>query len=180
MRVLLDLLAASKAGAPTAAEGGRDWLTLIVAGYGALVASCVAVYQFRRDRPGVKLRLAAVASSEDGGRLVERWAVRIVNHRQRPITIDDAGVLVNEGQQLHAPFVTVDGDPADPYPFPMVLTDGKSERVFIRVIDTGDAHTTGAWARDALGREYKTRRSLGERWRLWRLNRRLKRILSGR
>ncbi len=176
MRGLLDFLAAAKAAAPLDEDGGRDWLALIVAVYGAFVASCVAIYQFRRDRPGVKVRLAAVASSESGGRLVERWAVRIINHRQRPITIDNAGVLVNDGQQLQAPFVNSHGNQPKMWrhPFPLTLTDGQSARVFINVIIGGE-DVTGAWARDALGREYKTRRSLRQRWRLWRLNRRLKR-----
>lgn len=38
-------------------NGGHDWLALVVAMYGAVVATGVAVYQFVRDRPGVKLVL---------------------------------------------------------------------------------------------------------------------------
>lgn len=178
MRGIFDFLAAAGSSSATTEDNGRDWLTLIVALYGSIVATCVAGYQFLRDRPGVKLRLTAVVRGEDGGRLLERWSVRIVNHRQRPITIDNAGVLVNGGQQLQAPIVDYDGNRADPYPFPMTLADGEGARVFVNVIDTGDAAVMGAWARDALGRDYKTRRGLRERWRLWRLNRRLKRIFK--
>jgi hypothetical protein len=175
--IIFDFLGA--AGSSPATEGdGRDWLTLIVAIYGSIVATGVAGYQFLRDRPGVKLRLAAVANVEDENRLVRRWSVRIVNHRQRPITIDQAGVLVNGGQQLQAPIVDYDGNRADPYPFPMTLADGEGARVFVNVIEASDTEVMGAWARDALGRDYKTRRSLGQRWRVWRLNRRLKQMFK--
>jgi hypothetical protein len=179
VRALLDLLAASQPVDPASGDG-RDWLALGVAAYGAIVATSVAVYQFARDRPGVKVKLAAVTSAEVGsGRLIERWAVRVVNHRQRPITIDSAGVLVNEGQVLQAPFVDFNGDAVD-HPFPATLTDGQDIRVFVRVIDGGGADVTGAWARDSLGRSYKTSRSPRARWRTWRLNRRLKRAFKRR
>lgn len=176
MRAFLDLLAASQP-VDSAGGDGRDWLAFGVAAYGASVATGVAVYQFVRDRPGVKVKLAAVASAEDGSRSIEQWAVRVVNHRQRPITIDSAGVLVNEGQVLQAPFVDFHGD-AVGHPFPATLTDGQDVRVFIRVIDTGGADVTGAWARDSLGRSYKTSRSLRAQWRTWRLNRKLRRAFK--
>ena len=160
----------------------RDWLALVIAAYGAVVATGVALYQFVRDRPGVKLLIVPVASEDGGGRLVERWMVRIVNHRQRPITINSVGVLVEKDAELHSPYVDVDGDPAT-LPLPRALTDGEQLTIFKKVTEMESAQVTGAWAKDALGRRHTVKYPSAApraRWRAWSLNRRVKRRMKER
>jgi hypothetical protein len=179
VRAILDLLVAAKPAAAAGSDQGRDWLVFGLAAYGAALSSVLAFRQFVRDRPGVTLRIVPVVSEEAEGRIVERWMVRIVNHRQRPISIDGAGVLVENGAQLQSPYVDVEGNAVN-FPFPQTLTDGQHVRVFKKVIATKSADVTGAWAQDALGRIYTVRypsRSPRARWRAWRLNRKLKRAL---
>jgi hypothetical protein len=162
-------------------SGGRDWLAFAVGAYGAVVASCVAIYQFYRDRPGVKLVLRAItAVSEKNPEPVELWGIRVVNHRKRPITIQEVGV--SRGR------LRISGLPVDFYgervtdPFPAMLEDGGAVEVYINRND-GFGTVTGAWARDALDHPYKCRfpnRNPRERWREWRNERAVDRMVRDR
>jgi hypothetical protein len=78
------------------AEQGKDWLAFALAVYGAIVASSVALYQFLRDRPGVRVFLMwteIVINDEDFP--VQLWQVKVVNHRKRPITMEEGGLILN-------------------------------------------------------------------------------------
>lgn len=164
----------------TPAEG-RDWLAFAVALYGAVVASGVAIYQFVRDRPGVKVVLmSVVAASDQRDDLVDLWTIRVVNHRKRPITIESAGLLVERKVHLHPMVVDFDGEKATS-PFPVTLTDGMSVQFY--VMRKEQERVRGAWARDALSRSFEARypsRNPRVRWRDWRTRRRVNKMLRER
>jgi len=162
-------------------SSGRDWLAFAVAAYGAIVATIVAGYQFMRDRAGVKVVLTPISSETQGseGATAEIWGIRVVNHRKRPITIQDAGLLRGK-DHLHSLFLNIHGDRiADP--FPVALTDGMSAEFYVHRDDRADVR--GAWVRDALNRTFKVRyssRSPRARWRAWRINRRIDKLIKER
>lgn len=163
MRVFLGLLAAAKETAPVVEGQGHDWLdwvSLIVAAYGAVVASAVAAYQFLRDRPGVRLVFFPMISvvkkpgKEDDYYTVWLWHGRIVNHRKRPIEIRSGGLLIDGKTRFHTTFVDRDGKTTGP-PFPASLQDGASVDFYSRPYD--EINVTGAWASDALDHTYTIR-----------------------
>jgi hypothetical protein len=168
-------------GVTVPSEVGRDWPTLGVAAYGAAVATGVAIYQFRRDRSGVKIILTPVASFAEDRAPVEFWAIRVVNHKPRPITIRSVGLLVEKRRgvgMLSAPYLDEWGSPTDS-PFPVTLTDGSSVEVGIeRPLDSGPK---GARAIDDLERSFAVRHpSLNprKRWWSWRVRRRYMKLLK--
>jgi hypothetical protein len=171
--------------APTPSSSGKanGWpFTLIIAAYGAVVSSGVALYQFLRDRPGVRVFISPSTTIIDGAddRHVEIWRIRFVNHRKRPITIEEGGILLPGNLQLPALSVDHLGEKV-PYPFPMTLGDGESQLVQVsrndELIDV-----RGAWARDALDRVYKARypsRRPLRRIKAWQENREFKKRMRG-
>ena len=137
------------------ADGGRDWLAFGVAVYGALVATGVAAYQSVRDRPGVKLMITPYSRLLNENDRWAVWAVRVVNHRKRPITIINAGVITDGKTRLKSSFIDINGQPS-PSPFPSELADGASIEVFVQRV--GKAATVrGVWASDALNRRFQAR-----------------------
>lgn len=164
-----------------AAPEGRDWLAFAVALYGALVATGVAVYQFIRDRPGVKVVLSSVASASDQREeIIDLWSIRVVNHRKRPITIESAGLLIERKLQLQPIAVDLHGNQTAK-PFPVTLTDGMSVRLYAR--RDKPERVQGAWASDALNRSFETRypsRDPRARWKDWRTRRRVDKMIQER
>lgn len=163
------------------ASDGRDWLALCCGRLRASVATIVASFQFMRDRAAVKLVLTPISSETEGssGSPAEVWGIRVVNHRKRPITIRDAGLLRGK-DHLHCLFLNIHGDRiADP--FPVALTDGMSAEFYVHRDDRADVR--GAWVRDARDRTYKVRYSSRSPWarlRAWRINRRADKLIKER
>ena len=164
-----------------ASPEGRDWLAFAVALYGALVATGVAIYQFVRDKPGVKIVISAVASVREGREeIVDLWAIRVVNHRKRPITIESAGLLIERKLHLHPILVDNDGKKTDS-PFPVTLTDGMTAQFYAR--RDNSKRVKGAWATDALNRSFESRypsRDPRVRWKDWRKRRRVDKMIQER
>ena len=134
----------------------RDWLAFGIGAYGAIVATLTALYQFVRERPGVKVVLTPIAwVSEEAVDPVDLWQIRVVNHRKRPITIQSAGLLRQRRVHAHGFLLNREGERIDD-PFPLTLADGQAVEIFIdRAGVFQDA--IGAWARDALDRVYHCR-----------------------
>lgn len=169
---------------------GRDWLAFGVAAYGAVVATSVAAYQFIRDRPGVKLVLVPVTVTDDiktGSydgtppryRTRNFWAIRVVNHRKRPITIREGGLLGDRGQQIHSKIVNPDTG-AEDTPFPFTLTDGTSLEFWAPLDLIRDRDRCGAWVVDDLGRYYELLEPSGfrRRWHNFRERRRFEKAIT--
>jgi hypothetical protein len=164
-------------------SAGRDWLAFGIAVYGALVASGVAAYQFIRDHPGVKLIMAPYSVA--GCKEPNAWGIRIVNHRKRPITIREAGLLGDRGQRLRRS--VIDPDSAEPtkMPFPVHLTDGTSFQFFVPLdLELEEQRIpVGAFAVDDLDNVFKVHEpnhSPRRRWEEWRNRKKLEKGLSGR
>lgn len=174
-------------------SSGRDWLAFGVALYGAAVATGVAAYQFVRDRPGVKLILIPTNVPYDGlvgsyeGAASKRksrdfWAIRVVNHRKRPITIRDGGLLGDRGQLIHPEIINPDTGVHD-NPFPLTLTDGKSFEFYAPLDFERYRDRAGAWVVDDLDRIFKVHhpaRNPRRRWREWRVRRRFEKEVAKR
>lgn len=146
-----------------------------------MVATCVAIYQFWRDRSGVKLVLTTVVSSSDRREdVIDLWEIRIVNHRKRPITVESAGLLLEQGIHLHPMTVDLDGERTTT-PLPATLTDGMSVGFFAR--RDNEDRIRGAWASDVLNRSFECRypsRNPIERMRTWRYRRRIDKWIKER
>lgn len=137
------------------AEQGKDWLAFALAVYGAIVASSVALYQFIRDRPGVRVFLMwteIVINDEDFP--VQLWQVKVVNHRKRPITMEEGGLILKYGHTTGDPILDSVGSTTES-PFPMVLKDGEAHQFYMQ--RTNEQEVKGAFVRDALGQRYDTR-----------------------
>jgi hypothetical protein len=164
-----------------ASPEGRDWLAFAAALYGALVATGVAVYQFVRDKPGVKIVISGLASVREGREeILDLWDIRVVNHRKRPITIESAGLLIERKLHLHPILVDIDGEKTDS-PFPVTLTDGMTAQFYARRDNSG--RVKGAWATDALNRSFESRypsRDPRVRWQDWRNRRRVDKMIQER
>jgi hypothetical protein len=154
-------------------DGGGDPFALIVAIYGAVVATGVAIYQFVRDRPGVKVKvLPLVLLKQPRKRPDDFWSITVVNHRKRGITIQSAGLLVDGKVRSYPSLIDANGDEAQA-PFPVKLDDGAMVQIYANREDM-DSKVSGAWARDALGREYMIRypsRNPVARLKAWRYRR---------
>lgn len=161
---------------------GRDWLAFGIGVYGALVASGVAAYQFIRDRPGVKLVMSPYSVA--GSKPPNAWGIRIVNHRKRPITIREGGLLGERGQQLRLPNIDPTTAERIVNPFPVQLTDGASFQFFVPLdleLEEGDRATVGAFAIDDLGRTFRVHEpnhSPRRRWDEWRARKRFEKGLK--
>lgn len=157
---------------------GGEWLSFGLAAWGAALASVLGYQQFVRDRPGVRLRMIPMSVSLEDGGAAELWEVRVVNHRKRPITIRDVGLLRGK-DRLHVPLVDQTGATITWDLGAKILADGETVEVYMR----RESDVRGAWARDALGRRYTTRypsRTPAARWRAWRARRGMERYLKER
>lgn len=160
----------------------RDWLVFAIGVYGAIVATLTALYQFVRERPGVKVVLTPITwMRQDAEKPLDLWEIRVVNHRKRPITIKVAGLLRRPGVHAQGHLVNLDGERVED-PFPVTLADGEALELLIR--RDGVFHDSfGAWARDALDRAYHCRypsRNPRTRWIAWRERRAVDRYIKER
>jgi len=137
-------------------DSGGDPFALIVAIYGAVVATGVAIYQFVRDRPGVKVKvLPLVLLKQPRIGLEGFWSITVVNHRKRGITIQGAGLFVDGKVRSFPSLIDANGERTES-PFPVKLNDGAMVQIYANRGD-GDSKVSGAWATDALGRDYTVR-----------------------
>jgi len=165
---------------PFAAE--RDWLALVVATYGAAVATGVAAVQIVRDRPGVKLVLTPTNVHYEADRSYRDFlGVRVVNHRKRPITLRSGGVLDEKGRTTQPRIVDLNAPDGRRNPFPRTLTDGEGFEFYVPLPTLGN-DLPEAWVEDELGRMFKSRPSRNplRRWKEWRIRRKFEKVVRER
>jgi hypothetical protein len=93
-----------------------ELLTLIVAGYGALLSSILAVLEFIKNKR--KLRVSCTVWP-----LSSLLVIHAVNIGHRPVIINNLGFEISNGHNLDAPFDIFD-DPFKPV-LPKKLKDGE-------------------------------------------------------
>jgi hypothetical protein len=141
-----DLLVAAQSSSAEAGDD-RNWLglfSLVIGGYGAVVATWVAVSNWRRDRPGVEVQLIGdIQIAKPENELF--WQIRVVNLRKRPITIETIGLVDSDGLLIAARAVDEDGEPTAA-PVPTTLEDG--DYVVLRTRRDPALDVVGAYAMD--------------------------------
>jgi hypothetical protein len=141
------LLAASLADA----SDGLDW-SLILGAYGAVVASLVALYNWRRDRPKVNVQLMGeIHIARPENELF--WQIRVLNDSTRPIAIEAVGLVNSDGLRIAANAIGED-DELTALPFPVTLDDGDPPVIVRTRRDLGDG-VVGAYAMDYRQRFYE-------------------------
>jgi len=135
------------AAASSEGGGGTDWVkygSLILGAYGAIVASVVAFYNYRRDRPKVKVQLIGNIHLGEPNKYF--WEIRVLNDSTRPIAIESVGLVDRDGVHLAALAVDEEDRPMS-LPFPATLGDGDPP-VTVRTRRTLDDGVVGAYAMD--------------------------------
>lgn len=92
-------------------------ITLVIAIYGASLSTIIAIREFTKDRRRVKVECFPVILSTGSNMIM----IRVVNTGHRPIQINQAGLLLSNGQsvtQLQSSIGII--------PLPKKLEDGES------------------------------------------------------
>ena len=158
----------------------KDYITLALAAWGAVLSTVLGIRTVQRDKPRVKIKTIALADASDmKAGIRDLWHVRIVNVRPTPIEIEQVGLTVKH-KEFDSYVPTLLGFDGNDPPFtpPLVIKHGESASFYFERNDQGMlGKVSGAWARDTLDREHvqKMRRwtpkALRERWRTWWMNR---------
>ena len=137
-----------------------DVLTLLVALYGVILSTVLAVRELRKDRRQLRVscRMALAPSPTPTGDMWEFVSVEVVNTGHRPIEISMAGLLMSNGYLF-----TQMRSNAGPLPLPKKLEDGERVSVLFDYAEiekaikkSGDSKTlfTKAVVQDAEGKKY--------------------------
>jgi len=138
-----------------------DWIQLIIAGWGAILSSILGVREIFRAKRQVRVYLEHI-------HWVERLQVIVVNIGHRPVTITSVaarpipdiskGMSPSEAKPFYPTPLEEDGD----IELPVVLKDGESVSYFLPELALNMIYVDGieieAYARDAEGKEYTTKR----------------------
>ena len=144
----------------------KDWFTIGIAGYGAILSTYIFVAQQRQKRPRVQVRLEwGVVSIGNPPHATEHLLIRVSNPGHRDVTISGVGVLAPNGHQLVIPIQ----QQAVPLPiesgktYPMAARD--AAEMLARDGVHGEVKLRG-FCRDANGRRYvsKPLAFTPERW----------------
>lgn len=137
----------------------KDYITLGVAIWGAVLSTTVVSRQLLQARRRIQVQIAQrLAIEEQPDRLREHWRVRIVNVGSRPLEITHVGLIVKTTDSVTGRYgpepLGFDGAAPDHLP-PFFLNDGQTEALFFRVESEGRyCDVRGAVALDASEREY--------------------------
>lgn len=147
-----------------------DLVTLIIAAWGAVISTALAGRQIVRDRRRLRIIVLPTYAAGSQG-VVELWAVRVVNIRERPIEVRSVGLVLPGGIRQFGSQVELPGGSVAPSPLPALLGDGESVHLYFG-LETGlEPHSIeGAFAQDTLGREHVAHypgRTPHKRWRAW-------------
>jgi hypothetical protein len=151
-----------------------DLVTLIIAAWGAVLATGLATWQLMRHRRRLRIVVLPAYDTSGPNGVVELWSVRVVNIRERPIEVRAVGLVLPGGIRQFGGQVGLYGSDA-PSLLPALLGDGESVQVYFG-LETGVEPDSieGAFAQDTLGREYVAHypgRSPRKRWRAWKAER---------
>jgi hypothetical protein len=136
-------------------------VTLIIAAYGALLSTVLAVITLVRSSRGVTVSCTTAIAAPTADRTWEFVVVQAVNKRPRPVTITEAGLQTSDGK-----FFTQAASNMGRKPLPTKLDFGDEieihfdlpelERVMAEKRPAG-VTLTRAFVRDAEGKEYVSR-----------------------
>lgn len=137
----------------------KDYITLGLAAWGALLSTFVVLRQLLQARRRIQVQIVNHLNLEeppDG--LREHWRVRVVNVGSRPLEITRVGLIVknaDHGTGRYEPSPRgFGGTPPDQVP-PFLLNDGESAMLLFRLEDDGPyCDVRGAMALDATNREH--------------------------
>lgn len=104
-----------------------DWITLIIAIWGALTGTAAAILLYREHRQSIKVQCFEHSFIEHGTP-VEAITIKAVNAGHRRVVVEDAGFLLSDGS-------TVGRDPDEhwlTWPLPIELEDGQRVEVGFR------------------------------------------------
>jgi hypothetical protein len=134
-----------------------EWVTLVLAVWGAVLSTIIALRQIRRDRPNLKLFIRP--GHHPSGRLEAEWVIRIANPNARPVEVTHAALIDHEGLQASmedpVPPIEVRAQGRVVSGLPVVLGDGDSLEVVLPE-PLPERVPRGAWALDSFHRLYLT------------------------
>ncbi len=129
-----------------------DW-KLVVAAYGAIVATLVAIWQVYvgfRDRG--RLKVSALygrthpVDVASGAQAEEFIVISVVNHGRRPMTLVSAGIQLSDGRQIVVE--------SDKFPFELSENETADFRVNLKLISN---QPITAWVRDSRNKLRRSR-----------------------
>ena len=135
--------------------------TLIVAVYGAVLSTLLAIREFTKDRRRVKVVCRSAFAFPPGGD--ETWkfiSIHVVNTGHRPIQISQAGILLSDGNS-----VTQLESKAGKIPLPKKLEDGEALEIMfdadkieqaLKNHENKKVKFTKAYVSDAEGNRYSS------------------------
>jgi len=137
----------------------KDYVTLGLAAWGAVLSTFVAVRQLLHTRRSIQVQIVQhlnLEEPQDG--LREHWRVRVVNVGSRPLEINRVGLIVataDQGTGRYTPTALgFNGAAPDRLP-PFFLNDGETAVLFFRVDSEGQYRDVrGGVALDAANREH--------------------------
>jgi hypothetical protein len=149
-----------------------DYITIGLAGWGAVLSTVLAVRQVRRDRPAVRVLVDKLGSQAPNGDSKTYWWVRVVNMNPRPIAIQSVGLHSHDRQLRHYAADPEATKWREPTKLPVTLQDFESAEFFFDIERVGLKDwggLRGAYVRDTVDREYTGRYRTHSPQALWRL-----------
>jgi len=133
-------------------------VTLLVAIYGALLSTLLALMQIRKERRQVRVTSNIALGTRFKGDVCEFLAITAVNVGHRPVTLVAAGLYMTKGLQ----FTQIESK-AGPPSLPKKLNDGEQVSIYFDLPEMEKALKqqkpgvlfTSAFVRDAEGNTYK-------------------------
>lgn len=138
-----------------------DLLTLLVALYGAMLSTILALREFKREKRQIRVTCRMTLGSALTGDVLEFVQIHVVNTGHRPIQITSAALELSDGNQ----FIQLTSK-LGPLSLPKKIDDHESVSVYFDYPDVEkalkeredpDVIYTSAVVRDAEGNEYRSK-----------------------
>ena len=140
--------------------------TILIALWGALLSTILAVREYFKDRRKVKVTYSSVITSNNLGNPITLVEVKVVNIGHRPITITGGGLLLSDGRTLVQPLQNI-----IPVKLPARLDDGDSVSIYLDLrqvranskdLAQHGVGFVGAFVRDTEGKQHLVKISQNE------------------
>jgi hypothetical protein len=130
-------------------------MTTVIAIWGALLSTMLAVRQFLQDRPRVRVLATPVFDMRQPEGHEQVWHVQVVNTRNRPVEIMSVGVMTPRYRR-YQPTSAPANDHRHPEHFPVIVAPHHSISC-VYELEGGHSRDAlvGAWAMDIFEREYR-------------------------
>jgi len=137
------------------ANGGID-STLVIAIYGAVVATAVFVFdmfKYFNEKPNVAVKTTFSLFYESGDLKKEKKkiAIEIINSGRRPVTISYCGFKLKTDSIMNIQQVI------DPN-LPKQIAEGESYKSYADFAEGDSEKIIYAWVKDATGKEYRSKK----------------------